>query len=82
MAGSPTPTDCRFDEPCNATDVDEIDWEVSLTDQFGRYDALGPLSVRDACPGPPRPGAGLATGWVARSGDGHHRHRGPFGNWR
>ena len=52
MAGSPTPTDCPFDEPCNATDVDEIDWEVSLTHQFGVYHALGPFSDRDACPGP------------------------------
>jgi hypothetical protein len=43
MGGSPTPTDCRFDEPCNATDVNEIDWEVSLTDQFGWCDALALL---------------------------------------
>jgi len=82
MGGSPTPTGCRFDEPCNATVAGGIDWEVSLTGQFGGYDALGPFSVRDACPGPPRPGAGLATGQVARLGGGHHRHWGPFGNWR
>ena len=74
MAGSPTPTDCPFDEPRDATDVGGIDWEVSLTGQFGGYHAFGPFSGRDACPGPPRPGAGLATGWVARSGDDHHRH--------
>jgi hypothetical protein len=34
MAGSPTPTDCPFDEPRDATDVGGIDWEVSFTDQF------------------------------------------------
>jgi hypothetical protein len=52
VAGSPTPTDCPFDEPGNATDVGGIDWEVSLTGQFGGYHALGPFSVRDTCTGP------------------------------
>jgi hypothetical protein len=52
MAGSPTPTDCPFDEPRDATDVGGIDWEVSLTGQFGGYHAFGPFSGRDACPGP------------------------------
>ena len=52
MAGSPTPTDCPFDEPCNTTDVDVIDGDAQLTDQVGEYDAFGPFSDRDAYPGP------------------------------
>jgi hypothetical protein len=34
MAGSPTPTDCPIEEPRDATDVDEVEWEVSFTGQF------------------------------------------------
>jgi hypothetical protein len=52
MAGSPTPTDCPFDELCNATGVDGIDGDAQLTDQVGEYDAFGPFSDRDAYPGP------------------------------
>jgi hypothetical protein len=52
MAGSPTLTDCPFDEPCNTTGVDGIDGDAQLTDQVGEYDAFGPFSDRDAYPGP------------------------------
>jgi hypothetical protein len=52
MADSLTPTDCPFDEPCNTTDVDGIDWDAELIRQVGEYDAFGPFSDRDAYPGP------------------------------
>ena len=52
MAGSPTSDDCPFDEQCNATGIDAIDWDAELFDQVGEYDAIGPFSDRDAYPGP------------------------------
>jgi len=52
MADSRNSTDCPFDEPCNSTDVDGIDWDVELTHQVGEYDAFGLFSDRDAYPGP------------------------------
>jgi hypothetical protein len=52
MADSRNSTDCPFDEPCNSTDVDGIDWDVEVTHQVGESDAFGPFSDRDAYPGP------------------------------
>ena len=52
MAGSLTPADCPFDEPCITTDVDGIDGDAQLSDQVGEYDAFGLFSDRDAYPGP------------------------------
>ena len=52
MADSLNSDDCPFDEPCNMTGVDAIDWDAVLLDQVGEYDAFGPFSDRDAYPGP------------------------------
>ena len=52
MADSRNSAACPFDEPGNTTDLDGIDWDAELTDQVGEYDAFGPLSDRDAYPGP------------------------------
>ena len=53
MAGSPTPTDCPFDDSGSVTGIDAVDLDAQLTDQFGEYDAFGAFSDRDSYPGPP-----------------------------
>jgi hypothetical protein len=52
MAGPLNSDDCPFDEPCDVTGLDNTDWDAELLDQVGEYDAFGPLSNRDAYPGP------------------------------
>jgi hypothetical protein len=52
MADSRNSAACPFDEPCNTTGVNGIDWDTELIHQVGEYDAFGPFSDRDAYPGP------------------------------
>ena len=52
MAAPLTSNDCPFDEPCNTTGVNGIDWDTELIHQVGEYDAFGLFSDRDAYPGP------------------------------